>query len=148
LSLLELLREPRPDVVVVIPSIVLDEVLRGARQDPAAHLVAQATTDWLGVESAGQPSPLINRRGLDPGEIAVLSIALAHPPATVVLDDLAARREADRLKIDKTGTLGLLLMGKDLGIVPSVRAALETLRRQGMRLSNEVVDGVLHEAGE
>jgi len=50
--------------------------------------------------------------------------------------------------IGKTGTLGLLLMGKKLGIVPSVRAALETLRLQGMRLSNEVVHAILHQAGE
>jgi uncharacterized protein len=110
--------------------------------------VAEAANDWLVVEPADCPHPLINCRNLDRGEIAVLSVALEHPSATVVLDDLAARREADRLKIDKTGTLGLLLMGKDLGIVSSVRAALETLRQQGMRLSDDVVRAVLDEAGE
>jgi uncharacterized protein len=78
----------------------------------------------------------------------ILSVALEHPEATVVLDELAARREAARLKIDKTGTLGLLLMGKELGIIPSVSVVLEMLREQGMRLSNEVVRAVLDEAGE
>jgi uncharacterized protein len=148
LSLLELLRKPHPDGEVVFPLIVLDEVMRGAAHDPAARLVAQATSDWLRVEHADRPHPLVNRRGLDRGEIAVLSVALEHPGATVVLDDLAARREADRLKIEETGTLGLLLMGKELGIVPSVYAVLETLRQQGMRLSHEVIRAVLDEAGE
>jgi hypothetical protein len=60
LSLLELLREPRRNVEVVVPSIVLEEIMRGVRHDPAAHLVAQATSDWLGVEPTDRPSPLID----------------------------------------------------------------------------------------
>jgi predicted nucleic acid-binding protein len=77
-----------------------------------------------------------------------LTIALENPGSTVVLDDLAARREADRLEIMKTGTLGLLLMGKDVGIVRSIRDALESLHQQGMRLSHQVIRAVLEEAGE
>jgi hypothetical protein len=47
-SLLELLREPRHDVAtVVVPTIVFEEVIRGAGHDPTAGLIDQATRDWL-----------------------------------------------------------------------------------------------------
>jgi hypothetical protein len=35
LSRLDLLREPRPDIEVVVPQAVLDEVMRGEPNDPA-----------------------------------------------------------------------------------------------------------------
>jgi hypothetical protein len=49
LSRLDLLREPRTEVEVVVPQIVLEEVMRGETDDPAVLLVPEAVTDWLGV---------------------------------------------------------------------------------------------------
>jgi uncharacterized protein len=147
-SLLELLRGPGPAVEVVVPEVVYDEVMRGAWYDPSARLVEQATNDWLIIVPTPPPGPLIDRTRIDVGETAVLSVALASQGATVVLDDLAARAEADRLKIPKTGTLGLLIEAKQLGLIPSVRIILEYLRSMGMRLSDAVYREVLNQAGE
>jgi hypothetical protein len=55
LSVLESLREPRPDIAVVVTSIVVHEVMRGAQRDPTVHLVAEAMSDRLG-------SNLLSRR--------------------------------------------------------------------------------------
>ena len=96
LSLLELLREPGQSVDVAVPSIVFDEVMRGASYDPTAVLVEVATHDWLTIVPAPPPHPNINQAKIDAGEIAVLSIALITPGSSVVLDDRAARTEADR----------------------------------------------------
>lgn len=148
LSLLELLREPGQSVDVVVPTVVFDEVMRGASYDPSALLVEAATQDWLTIVPAPPPHPNINLARIDAGEIAVLSIALITPGSSVVLDDRAARAEADRLGIPKTGTLRLLLDAKDLGLIPSVRTALDRLRVQGMRLSDAVWQEVLSQAGE
>ncbi|MGA2703967.1 MAG: hypothetical protein ABSH35_23065 [Isosphaeraceae bacterium] len=46
-SLLDLHRMPGLDVPVVVPFIVFQEVLRGARHDPSVGLVEQAARDWL-----------------------------------------------------------------------------------------------------
>jgi predicted nucleic acid-binding protein len=46
-------------------------------------------------------------RTIDPGEISVLAVA-KELKATAVLDDRAARRQAVELKIQITGTLGLM----------------------------------------
>jgi hypothetical protein len=49
LSRLDLLGEPRPDIEVVVPQAVLDEVMRGDPADPAVSLVPKARGDWLAV---------------------------------------------------------------------------------------------------
>ena len=147
-SLLELLREPDGSVEVFVPAIVFEEVMRGVPHDPTASLVAEAARDWLAVVATPQPHADIQRARIDAGEIAVLSLARLMPGSSVVLDDLAARVEADRLGIPKTGTLRLLLDAKARGVIPSVRIPLELLRAQGMRLSAAVWQEVMTEAGE
>jgi predicted nucleic acid-binding protein len=148
LGRLDLLREPQPDIEVVTPRAVLDEVLRGKPEDPAVTLVPQAVADWLRVLPT-PPVPGVLRTGdLDPGEIAVLSIALEHPGWEVVLDDHSARREATRLGLPCIGTVGLVLTGHRLGTVPSVRDALESLRAAGLYISDRLFRLALDEAGE
>jgi len=63
-------------------------------------------------------------------------VALNHPGWEAVLDDHSARREATRLGIPCIGTVGLVLTGHRLGIVPSVPDALQTLREAGMYISD------------
>ena len=147
-ALLELLRGPGQDLEVVVPAVVLDEVLRGAEHDPTAGLVEAAARDWLTVVPTPILHPDINPARIDKGEIAVLSIARLTPGSTVVLDDRAARAEADRLGIPKTGTLRLLLEAKEPRMIPSVRYPLDILRDRGMRLSDDVWREVLSLAGE
>jgi predicted nucleic acid-binding protein len=147
-SLLELLRDTPPGADVVVPAVVFDEVMRGAAHDPSATLVEAASHDWLTVMITPPPHPRVNSARIDAGEVAVLSLALVTAGAVVVLDDRAARAEADRLGIRKTGTLRLLIDARQAGIIPSVRIPLERLRAQGMRLSDEVWHQVLAQAGE
>ncbi len=148
LGRLDLLREPRPGIEVVTPRAVLDEVLKGKPEDPAVTLVPQAVADWLGVLPT-PPVPGVLRTGdLDPGETAVLSVALEHPGWEVVLDDHSARREAKRLGLPCIGTVGLVLIGHRLGTVPSVRHALESLRAAGLYVSDRLFRLALEEAGD
>lgn len=49
LGRLDLLLEPRPDIEVVVPQAVLDEVMRGEPDDPAVSLVPKAVADWMRV---------------------------------------------------------------------------------------------------
>jgi predicted nucleic acid-binding protein len=135
-SLLDVLREPRGSVEVLVPEVVLHEVLIGASRGPSARSMEYATEDWLRIVPTPQPHFDINLTRIDAGEIAVLSVALYTPGATVVLvlDDLLARTEAARLGIPVTGTLRLLLDAKKLGIIPSMRDPLQRLRDEGMRL--------------
>jgi predicted nucleic acid-binding protein len=148
LSRLVLLRETRPNCEVVVPRSVLDEVMRGESDDPAVGLLPAIVADWLRVIPTPAIHPRLETGGLDPGEIAVLSVALNHPGCEAVLDDKAARREATRLGIPCIGTVGLILDGHRLGRVPSVRDALQALREAGLYISDGLFRLALEQAGE
>jgi predicted nucleic acid-binding protein len=72
---------------------------------------------------AGGISPLLTGE-LDIGEAAVIQLAIDLPGATVVLDDLKARRVARRSGIALTGSLGVLIDAKRAGKLDSVAEAV------------------------
>jgi predicted nucleic acid-binding protein len=65
-----------------------------------------------------------------------------------ILDDLAARQCAQALNIQTQGTLGLLLVAKQLGLISTVRPYLEHLRQTGMYLTDRLMNQILVAAGE
>jgi predicted nucleic acid-binding protein len=65
-----------------------------------------------------------------------------------IVDDLAARRFAAAHGVGVRGTLGLVLIARQRGVIPSARTTLEQLRRGGMYLSDAVLDQALSMIGE
>jgi predicted nucleic acid-binding protein len=65
-----------------------------------------------------------------------------------ILDDLAARRCAATFDIPVRGTLGLALIAKKRGRIPSARRVLEQLRQGGMYLSEHVMNEALARVDE
>jgi uncharacterized protein len=66
----------------------------------------------------------------------------------VVLDERKARRYAERLGLSLTGTLGLLLLAKESGLLDSVADGIARLREAGLFLSPALVQRTLEIAGE
>ena len=78
----------------------------------------------------------------------MLALALAHPGARAVIDDLHGRRCAEALGIPLRGTVGLVLRARRGRMIASARDAFEKLRAGGMYLSDRIVLDVLREVGE
>lgn len=131
---------------VLVPREVHQELEAGVHLDAAAPRL-RAIPGIEIVTLPGAVSPLLSGE-LDLGEAAVIQLALDLPTATVVLDDLKARRVARRSGIPVTGSLGLLLDAKRAGRLDSVTEAVERLRRHGAWLSDGLVDRALALAGE
>lgn len=66
----------------------------------------------------------------------------------LLLDDKAGRAAARRLNISITGTVGVLLLAREQGLIDSVGATLEDMRVKGYWLSEEVIDLAKFMAGE
>ena len=77
-------------MVVVVPDVVVAEVGAKGAHDPTARAIEQA--GWLSVEPAPEMPEPVRGCNLDPGESAVLALALGDHASEVVLDDLAGRR--------------------------------------------------------
>lgn len=70
--------------------------------------------------------------GLDQGEAEVLALAEECGARLVVMDERKGRRFARRLGVPLTGTLGVLLLGKERGLVPSLAPLLAELQEAGL----------------
>jgi predicted nucleic acid-binding protein len=85
---------------------------------------------------------------LGAGESSVIALGETLSSATVVLDDLAARRCAMALGLSVTGTMGLLLMAKKTGCIEKVTPALDAVINAGLFISKRHVQAIREKAGE
>ncbi|MGH2614635.1 MAG: DUF3368 domain-containing protein [Thermomicrobiales bacterium] len=87
--------------------------------------------------------------GLDAGETEAIAVAIPiWPRIPVVLDDLIARRAAENLGLAVTGSAGVLLQAKTLGLVEKVSPILDELRFAGLYLSESAAAKALELANE
>ena len=90
----------------------------------------------------------VERFELRAGERAALAIALEVGDCLVLLDDAAARVVAKQLGVSTTGTLGILLLAKERGLVAEVAPVLANLQQRGFRVTEPVRLRVLELAKE
>jgi uncharacterized protein len=145
LNRLDLLRKEAEEVLA--PPAVLGEI---AQQDDEAKLqIEEAQRTWLKVRPVRDVRLLaVLKRELGDGEAEAITLAFETKAARIVLDDLDARRLADRLGLRLVGTLGLLLASKLRGEIPSLRDEIDRLRYGGFRASPALVKEILRSAGE
>lgn len=85
---------------------------------------------------------------VDKGEASALALALETPDCTIILDDYRARKIAEKLKLNYTGTIGVIIGAKIKGIISSIKPLLLKIKQTNFRLTNEVEQQALKEAGE
>jgi uncharacterized protein len=136
---------------VLIPTAVYSEVVLAGGSRPGAEAVAKAIADgWLIPTMAPQDRTLdLLRDQLDDGEAEAIRLTLEQPSSVILLDDMAARSAASRLGLRVTGTLGLILRAKRMGLLPRIQPLIEKLRADGQFfISPGVIAQILSAAGE
>lgn len=104
--------------------------------------------DWVTIQKPLGLSALPLIPDLGPGESEVLMLALETPDSIVILDDLLARRVAESLELQLTGTLGLLIDAKKSGLIPKIRPLLDRLQTLRFRILPITYQSVLKIANE
>lgn len=97
--------------------------------------------------SRPMPSAVL-RAALDPGESEAISLALELDAARLILDERSARRLARDLGLPIIGVLGILLASKQKGMFSQVRPILDALVKSRFRITPELYEWLLSEAGE
>lgn len=85
---------------------------------------------------------------VDKGESSAMALALEMPESTIIIDDYKARKVADHLGINYTGTIGVLIKAKLLGIIQSIKPLLAKIKETNFRISAELEEKALQESGE
>ena len=143
-GLIDLLQLLSPEIIV--PEAVMNEIEAYGMDDITAKILKK--TKWLVVRKTPNIPTVIQNWNLGAGESEVLAWGYVERGAEIIVDDLAARRCAMSLNIPIRGTLGLVLIAKQRGVISEARPVLEQLKITGMYLSQSVVDRALAQVGE
>jgi len=85
---------------------------------------------------------------LGSGESETIALAIQMKAGLLLLDDRPARDIALAIGLPVAGTLSVLVRAKRLGIISVVGPEVDSLVKQGFRLSDTVLESILREAGE
>lgn len=131
---------------VTIPQAVYDEV---SRKNDAVRKTLLASP-WIHRERVRDDSARrMYKAKLHDGEVEVMMLAQEHgPDHLVVIDDNAARRAAEYLGLRLTGTVGVLVRAKELGLIDAVMPIVRKMEANGIYLSDGLKDRVRRLANE
>ncbi len=87
---------------------------------------------WVQIVSAPPPEPGSSLWDLGAGERMTLRAAMLHHADRVLIDEKIARNLAEHLGLAVTGTLGVVLKARQLGLVPSFSALVLGMRDRGI----------------
>ncbi|TFF37452.1 DUF3368 domain-containing protein [Mucilaginibacter psychrotolerans] len=85
---------------------------------------------------------------IDKGEASAITLALENNDSTVILDDLKARKLAKQLEIAVTGTIGIIVKAKRVGLIPSIKPLISKIKQTNFRITPMLENLALEEAGE
>lgn len=128
-----------------MPAPVADEIRKRGEHDITAQAIAH--TDWLITKPVSTIPANITEWRLGAGESGVLALAAKHQ-LEAIIDDLAGRKCAATLNIPIRGTLGIVLVAKQRGVIPAARPVIEDMMRAGLYLSRKILNKALRRVGE
>jgi predicted nucleic acid-binding protein len=105
--------------------------------------------NWVIIESVTDKyRQRILEMQIDKGESSAIALALETQNCTLILDDLKARKIAQNLGLNFTGTIGIIIKAKQNGIIPSIKPYIEKIKDTNFRITAEIELQALKEAGE
>jgi predicted nucleic acid-binding protein len=85
---------------------------------------------------------------IDKGEASAMALALETKNALLIIDDYKARKLAHTLNLHYTGTIGIIILAKQKGIIESIKPALAKIKNTNFRISADLELHALMQANE
>lgn len=122
--------------IITVTSVIADEF-------------RHSLPDFIKIQNpSGKTFQRILQMNIDAGEASAIALALEYKNPLIILDDIKARRIAEALKVNLTGTLGILIEAKMKGFVKDMRAVLTELTKTNFRLTDDLIQQALKMTGE
>jgi predicted nucleic acid-binding protein len=128
---------------VVIPTEVAAELGRPRTPQMVKDFLAGAP-GWLEVREPTYVEPIPR---IDAGERAAISLARELHADLLLVDDWEARQAAVEHQVAIIGTIGVLEMAGIRGLI-DLREAISRIQQSDFRVSDELIEQVLHRFGE
>lgn len=127
---------------VLVPLAVRDEVLHASPDVPGLREIREAFTQgWLLPREAVSPLPT----SLHLGEAEAIALAREQAADLLLVDERRGRATALREGLRISGTLGILRLARNRGLIPAVTPFLDELLQRGFRLRPELAESIRRE---
>ena len=123
---------------IIIPHSVRQELLAGGASEKLQDWISDAP-NWLKIKTANKIDKTIN---LGVGEVEAISLAVELSADLLLLDDKSARLAATRRNLKVIGTLGVLKLADENGLI-EFKIALKKLQATNFRISKNLVNELL-----
>ena len=105
--------------------------------------------DWISVVSPKNSYyQQILEMDLDEGEASAIALSLEMKNPIIMIDELKGRKVAEKLNLRYSGTFGLILRAKQIGLIKSVKPILAKIKTTNFRFDEKLFEKVLEQAGE
>ena len=130
---------------IIIPSAVFAEVEQGKTKPYYTDL---SKLDWISIQEIREQKAMSYFYDLDAGEAAVIILATELKADLVIIDEILGRRFAKHAGHQVTGTLGILMKAKELGLIDKVGPLLDEMQQKGIWMSKQLKEKILKRAKE
>jgi len=102
--------------------------------------------DWIKIVAVRDKTKikLINNT-LDIGEASTIALAIEQDNALIILDDGKARRFSTGLALSLTGTLGVIIKAKQIGLDIDLKTIIADFKRIGFRIPSDIENVLLND---
>ncbi|MCB9033364.1 MAG: DUF3368 domain-containing protein [Chitinophagales bacterium] len=130
---------------LTIPYAVYEEIEFGKEKIYYKDL---SKIEWINIKKIKDKNSLNYFIDLDKGEAEVLILSKEINADLVIIDEIIGRRYAKLMELNLTGTLGILLKAKSLGLISSVKSLILELENKGNWFDKNLISKVLNIANE
>jgi len=143
ISKLEILKDIYGEII--IPEAVYFEIESGKNKSFYSDI---SKFDWINILAIKDTEPLKYLNDLDKGEADVIVLANELKADLVIIDERVGREYAKHFNLNLTGTVGILLKAKELGIIGELKPLLCLMTKNGIWLHKKLIDKILATANE
>ena len=133
---------------IIISQAVYDESVIAGRDEGGARREVAAAAWITTIEIKDRLAVEVLLDELDLGEAETIVLARELKADWVLMDERKGRRKLGQLGVPKIGTVGILLLAKNRGLITALALEIERLRLGGFTISQAVVDATSEEAKE
>jgi len=133
---------------VLLPNAVFDEVCGNPAFAAEASAIQKCEFIRLKAVNRIQSVKILMASGLGLGESEAIVLADTLSDTLLLIDERQGRQIAQNMGIRITGTLGILLQAKKLGLIENIKPLLDKLITENIRISEPLYNSILEQALE
>lgn len=130
---------------IIIPIAVFNEIEKGKNKDYYTDITQ---IEWIHILDVQDKKALNYFLDLDRGEAEAIVLANEISADLIIIDELMGRHFASKSNLKITGTLGVLLKAKSMGLIEAVLPLVKELKEKEIWFSNSLIEQISGLVGE